>query len=172
MAKSPNRYEALIEKIFFDSYSDGATEFEFKRADLKEAAASLKINLPDNLGDVIYAFRFRVTFLEPHDLQPSEPSSNNGQRDWADRDRRALCRAGQARLPLCDPRPGQGRQGSNRNRADKPGYTLRRREVSWDAVQGDRSAVHGRPDCSALRAHATGRRDQGRRGTALSTCSC
>lgn len=64
MAKSPNRYEALIEKIFFDGYSDGATEFEFKRADLKKAAISLKIDLPDNLGDVIYAFRFRVTFPE------------------------------------------------------------------------------------------------------------
>jgi len=64
MAKSPNSYEALIEKIFFDGYSAGATEFEFKRADLKEAAASLQMDLPDNLGDVIYAFRFRVTFPE------------------------------------------------------------------------------------------------------------
>ena len=71
MAKSPNRYEALIEKIFFDGYSDGATEFEFKRTDLKKAAAILQIDLPDNLGDVIYAFRFRVT--SPESIIETQP---------------------------------------------------------------------------------------------------
>ena len=55
-----NRYHALIEKIFFDGYTKGAHSIDFKREDLKSAATALKIVLPENLGDVIYAMRFRV----------------------------------------------------------------------------------------------------------------
>lgn len=60
MAKSPNRYGALIEEIFFDRYSDGATELEFARTDIEDAAEVLDIKLPKNLGDVLYSFRFRA----------------------------------------------------------------------------------------------------------------
>lgn len=55
-----NRYHALIEKIFFDRYTLGVRSIDFKREDLKSAAAVLQIALPENLGDVIYAMRFRV----------------------------------------------------------------------------------------------------------------
>ena len=55
-----NRYSALIEKIFFDSYKKGKTALDFERPDLKRAATSLKIELPENLGDVLYSMRFRV----------------------------------------------------------------------------------------------------------------
>ena len=55
-----NRYHALIEKIFFDRYKEGAKSLDFKREDLKSAAADLKIALPENLGDVIYSTRFRA----------------------------------------------------------------------------------------------------------------
>lgn len=65
MAKSPNRYGALIEKIFFDRYSDGATELEFARTDIEDAAEVLDIKLPKNLGDVLYSFRFRAALPEP-----------------------------------------------------------------------------------------------------------
>ena len=64
MAKKPGRYQALIEKIFFDHYTDGATEFVFDRTEIKPAAESLDIELPANLGDVIYSFRFRTEFPE------------------------------------------------------------------------------------------------------------
>lgn len=64
MAKSPNRYGALIEKIFFDRYSDGATELEFARTDIEDAAEVLDIKLPKNLGDVLYSFRFRAALPE------------------------------------------------------------------------------------------------------------
>ncbi|MGC9417810.1 MAG: endonuclease [Rhodovulum sp.] len=60
MAKKTNRYQALIEKIFFDHYETDATTFEFTRQEIKQAAAELEIALPDNLGDVIYSFRFRT----------------------------------------------------------------------------------------------------------------
>lgn len=58
--KAPSRYHQLIEKIFFDRYSDGITEIPFERKALKEAARELDIALPDNLGDVIYSIRFRT----------------------------------------------------------------------------------------------------------------
>lgn len=60
MAKSPNRYGALVEKVFFDRYESGATELEFARTDIEFAAEELSIKLPKNLGDVLYSFRFRV----------------------------------------------------------------------------------------------------------------
>ena len=62
--KTNNRYQALIEKIFFDHYSEGATSLDFSRQEIKDAAETLRIVLPDNLGDVIYAFRFRTDLPE------------------------------------------------------------------------------------------------------------
>lgn len=63
--KTPqNRYLQLIEKIFFEKYTKGATELAFARSDLEDAAKSLKIDLPKNLGDVIYAIRYRIEFPE------------------------------------------------------------------------------------------------------------
>jgi hypothetical protein len=64
MAKAPNRYGALIEKIFFDSYAEGDTELEFARTDIEDAAEVLGIKLPKNLGDVLYSFRFRASLPE------------------------------------------------------------------------------------------------------------
>lgn len=59
-----NRYQALIEKIFFDRYTDGATELPFPRTAFPEAAAELGIELPKNLGDVIYSVRYRTPLPE------------------------------------------------------------------------------------------------------------
>lgn len=60
MANERNRYSALIEKIFFDHYDEGAASLDFTREEIKRAATHLNIELPDNLGDVIYTFRFRA----------------------------------------------------------------------------------------------------------------
>src|SRR5258708_37757187 len=62
----PNRYEALISRIFRDHFKAGFTEFEFERSELNSNAKKLKIKLPDNLGDVIYSFRYRTAL--PHDI--------------------------------------------------------------------------------------------------------
>ena len=64
MPKTSNRYKALIEKLFFDHYTDGETEFVFYRREIKPAAEVLGIELPANLGDVIYSVRFRTSFPE------------------------------------------------------------------------------------------------------------
>lgn len=55
-----NRYLKLIEKLFLDRYTEGATQIYFNREDIAPAAKSLGIDLPKNLGDVIYSFRYRT----------------------------------------------------------------------------------------------------------------
>jgi hypothetical protein len=57
--RQPNRYQAIIARVFADHYSKGATEFEFARDEFVAIAESLKIKLPKNIGDVIYSFRYR-----------------------------------------------------------------------------------------------------------------
>ncbi len=63
MAKSSspqNRYKAHIEKIFFERYSKDTKEIPFERPDLETAAVDRGIDLPKNLGDVVYALRYRT----------------------------------------------------------------------------------------------------------------
>jgi len=73
MSETSNRYTKLIETVFFDHYSKGAEELYFYRDELKPTADRLGIELPKNLGDVIYSFRFRnempSTLIE---LQPED----------------------------------------------------------------------------------------------------
>lgn len=61
-AKTPgsNRYLQLIERVFLQNFSKGKTEVTFTRGDLEVAATEMKIELPKNLGDVIYAIRYRI----------------------------------------------------------------------------------------------------------------
>lgn len=57
--KRPNRYEALVEDLFFRSYKKGITVIAFTREELIATAAKLGIAVPKNLGDVLYSFRYR-----------------------------------------------------------------------------------------------------------------
>ena len=57
--KKPNRYQAIIQKIFDHHYERGARQFEFTREEFVGIAERLRIKLPKNLGDLPYAFRFR-----------------------------------------------------------------------------------------------------------------
>lgn len=58
--RKKNRYAALIEKVFFSTYTKGDEEVMFEREDLVRAAKALRIKLPKNLGDVIYSIRYRT----------------------------------------------------------------------------------------------------------------
>lgn len=64
MEKRENRYSALIEKVFFDRYVPGALEVPFARGDFEDAARALAIELPKNLGDAVYSFRYRTPLPE------------------------------------------------------------------------------------------------------------
>ncbi len=63
MAK-PNRYTQLVEEIFLSRFKPGAVEVSFEREDLIRAARKLGLELPKNLGDVIYSFRYRTPLPE------------------------------------------------------------------------------------------------------------
>lgn len=63
MAKA-NRYSQIIEAIFLKSYKKGTKEISFTREEIVITAQKLKIQLPKNLGDVLYSFRYRVSLPE------------------------------------------------------------------------------------------------------------
>jgi len=73
--KKPNRYDQILEKIFFDRYSSGDQAVSFVREDLEDAASALNIDLPKNLGDVIYAVRFRTPM--PDKIVDTQPENLN-----------------------------------------------------------------------------------------------
>ena len=58
----PNRYDAIILRLFEDNYRQDITEFEFTRDKLESIAKILNIETPKNVGDIIYAFRYRNKF--------------------------------------------------------------------------------------------------------------
>lgn len=60
MARSPTYlYARLIETIFHRHYREGAEVVRFTREELVSTASELGVELPKNLGDVVYAFKFR-----------------------------------------------------------------------------------------------------------------
>ena len=56
-----NRYEAIVEEVFFSKYKPGDPEVKFARDDFAKAASKLGIVLPKNLGDIIYSIRLCKT---------------------------------------------------------------------------------------------------------------
>lgn len=59
-----NRYQQIMEAIFFAHYQQGVDEVDFKREELADAARQLGITTPLNLGDIPYSFRFRQPLPE------------------------------------------------------------------------------------------------------------
>ncbi len=61
---SRNRYVQIIERIFQKNHEPGSELVPFERADIVETAGELGIDLPKNLGDVIYSFKYRTPLPE------------------------------------------------------------------------------------------------------------
>ncbi|HEY6170482.1 MAG TPA: endonuclease [Verrucomicrobiae bacterium] len=57
-----NQYSQIIVHIFRAHYRKGSTEFVFDREEIVQAASSLGLQRPRNVGDVVYTFRFRQPF--------------------------------------------------------------------------------------------------------------
>lgn len=55
-----NRYQQLAGWVFAKHYGRGATSVRWRREELVEAAVDLGIELPKNLGDVVYSMRYRT----------------------------------------------------------------------------------------------------------------
>ena len=69
-----NRYQALIEKVFFDHFTEGTTEFEFHREELENAVTALGVARVKNLGDVTYSFRHRQPL--PNSILKTQPEGH------------------------------------------------------------------------------------------------
>ena len=72
----PNRYQALVEDLFFTSFKKGATAIAFTRDELLATADKLGIKMPKNPGDVLYSFRYR--FPLPERILKTQP----GKMEW------------------------------------------------------------------------------------------
>lgn len=73
---SANRYSALIQGLFLAGYENGLAEVPFERDDLINMARRLRMRLPKNLGDVIYAIRYRMDM--PTAITKTQPPG----REW------------------------------------------------------------------------------------------
>jgi hypothetical protein len=62
--KRNKRYVQLIEDIFLKRYKNADTRVAFIREDIEKTAKLLDIELPKNLGDVVYSFKFRASLPE------------------------------------------------------------------------------------------------------------
>lgn len=65
-------YDVVIVEIFKRHYQFGIKNFEFKRSEVEEVAADLKIALPKNIGDIFYSFRFRKDL--PKEVSDTAPA--------------------------------------------------------------------------------------------------
>lgn len=71
-----NRYQALIEKIFFHHWKKGVKEFMFLREELETSAKELGFRSVKNIGDVPYSFRYR------NPLPPSISKTQGKGLEW------------------------------------------------------------------------------------------
>lgn len=63
-ASKANRYEGIVSAIFRKHYRKGAARLDFERAEFAIAAQAMGIELPKNLGDAIYSFKYRAKMPE------------------------------------------------------------------------------------------------------------
>lgn len=70
---SQNRYLDIIRWVFRRNFKAGAIEVGFSRAELVEAARDLDLDVPKNLGDIVYSIRYRIELpAEINELAPAE----------------------------------------------------------------------------------------------------
>ena len=68
---SENRYQQILSWIFEKHYKEGDERVEFVREELNEAADALGIPRIANLGDAVYAIRYRIEF--PQSIKDAAP---------------------------------------------------------------------------------------------------
>jgi hypothetical protein len=64
MPRPKNRYVRILEAIFARHYHPGMTEIPFEGAEIIDVAGQLGVELPKNIGDVLYSFRYRTALPE------------------------------------------------------------------------------------------------------------
>jgi hypothetical protein len=64
MPERKRKYSPIIETIFLKYYQMGSLEVPFERNEIARAAQELGIDVPKNIGDNIYSFRYRADLPE------------------------------------------------------------------------------------------------------------
>lgn len=64
MPRPINRYSRILEAIFARHYRPGLTEIPFERSEIIDVAKQSGVDLPKNLGDLLYSFRYRTPLPE------------------------------------------------------------------------------------------------------------
>jgi hypothetical protein len=67
-----SRYARIIEAVFQRYWRKGKAEFSFERDELIQVCRELRIDVPKNLGDVIYTFRYRKNL--PESILATQPA--------------------------------------------------------------------------------------------------
>lgn len=70
-SKNTSAYASIISHLFFKHYKKACKQFCFDREEIVEAAQSLGLSRPDNLGDVVYSYRYRKSL--PEDIVATQP---------------------------------------------------------------------------------------------------
>lgn len=65
-------YSKILSHIFSEKYKKGMQSVVFERGDLIHAANALNVEVPKNLGDVIYSLRYRTPM--PEKITRTQPS--------------------------------------------------------------------------------------------------
>lgn len=58
--KKSGMYASIFERIFEEKYKPGSEQVDFERADIIRCAKELGVELPKNVGDLVYSFRYRA----------------------------------------------------------------------------------------------------------------
>ena len=77
MTTGGNAYSNIIEEIFNSKYRLGDTSVPFERREIEETAQRLNIDVPRNLGDLVYSIRYRMP------LPNSIVTTAAPDREWA-----------------------------------------------------------------------------------------
>jgi hypothetical protein len=72
IAGNVSRYARIIEAVFQRYWKDGKSEFSFERDEMIQVCREPTIELPKNLGDIIYTFRYRKSL--PKSILATQPA--------------------------------------------------------------------------------------------------
>ena len=64
-------YSSVIEDIFKSKYRKGMKTVDFERTDIPKSCKKLGIDVPSNIGDLVYSFRYRATL--PDSIRKTAP---------------------------------------------------------------------------------------------------
>lgn len=91
-----NLYSKIIERAFFLNYTPGAFTIPFNRDDIEIICKELSINVPKNLGDVIYSFKYRTPL--PESVVEKAPENMEWIIQNVGRSKYAFCAVKEARI--------------------------------------------------------------------------